>query len=563
MSAERLRVVLCWHMHQPEYRDPLSGEYLAPWTYLHAIKDYADMAAHLEEAPEGVQAVVNFPPVLLEQIASYARRIQHCLEQNKHPGDPVLAALAMEDLPVARSERRRVLERCLQAHEELMIQRFTPYARLARLTRCALETDVGPDYLTNQHLVDLVTWYHLAWLGETVRRRDERVKQLMDKAQGYEPEDRRQLLSLIGEVLSGLLGRYRALVDRGRVELSTTPYTHPMLPLLIDFESAREARPDTVLPRASQYPGGSERALWQLKRARQSFTEHFGFEPVGCWPSEGGVSSPALKLIDESGFRWAASGQGVLRHSLDQSDTGTTELHRPYRVGEHQHGPVCFFRDDELADLIGFTYSSWHGDDAVADFVSRLEAIADQGDGGRVVPVILDGENPWEYYPDNGRHFVPALYRALLQSNRLRLTTFSECLDDPGVPVAALPSLVAGSWVFGDFNTWIGDPDKNRAWDLLCEAKTAFDDHYPRIDDAAHRALALRQLAVCEGSDWFWWFGDYNPQEAVREFDRLYRRHLGTLYELLEVPRPTGLDTPISTGGDGVEMGGAMRRSHE
>lgn len=560
MSDERLRVVLCWHMHQPEYRDPLTGEYQAPWTYLHAIKDYVDMAAHLENAPGGVQAVVNFPPVLLEQISSYATRIQAFLKEGQHPGDPLLAALAMEVLPADREQRRPLLERCLQAHQQLMIDRFEPFSRLAKLARHALETDIGPDYLTNTHLADLVTWYHLAWLGETVRRRDDRIRALMTKAQDYNLDDRRSLLALIGDLLSGLLARYRALVEQGRVELSTTPYTHPMLPLMIDFQSAREAQPDIDLPETTGYPGGRERALWQLQRARQSFMEHFGYEPTGCWPSEGGVSTEALGLIGESGFRWAASGQGVLRHSLADKHPDSSLLHRPYQLDEE--GPVCFFRDDELADLIGFTYNHWHGDDAVADFVDCLEGIAAESDGDRVVAVILDGENPWEYYPDNGFHFVPALYRGLLQSDLLRLTTFSRCLDD-AIPVAHLPDLVAGSWVYGNFGTWIGDPAKNRAWDLLCDAKTAFDECYPHITDATHQAVTLRQLAVCEGSDWFWWFGDYNPPAAVAEFDRLYRRHLATLYQLLDTHCPSALDTPISLGGGDAEMGGAMRRSHE
>ncbi|TVP58601.1 MAG: glycoside hydrolase [Halomonadaceae bacterium] len=560
-DEERLRVVLCWHMHQPEYRDPLTGEYLAPWTYLHAIKDYVDMAAHLENAPEGVQAVVNFPPVLLEQIASYGKRIQDFLQQNKPPGDPLLAALAMETLPEGRDQRRRLLERCLQAHPELMIGRFAPYSRLVALTRHALETDIGPDYLSDAHLTDLVTWYHLAWLGETVRRQDERVRCLIHKEQGYDLSDRRGLLELIGELLSGLLDRYKYLVDRGRVELSTTPYTHPILPLLIDFDSAREARPDTVLPEASHYPGGHERALWQLHRARESFAEHFGYEPGGCWPSEGGVSGSALAMTGQCGFLWSASGQSVLRHSLEDKDPDSDALHRPYRL--NNEGPVCFFRDDELADLIGFSYSHWHGDDAVADFVKRLQSLVTEGKPGRVVAVILDGENPWEYYPDNGFHFVPALYRALIDNHSLQLTTFSECLKDEAVEVGSLPELVAGSWVYGDFGTWMGDVGKNRAWDLLCKAKTVFDERYPLISDKAEQATVLRQLAVCEGSDWFWWFGDYNPAEAVAEFDRLFRRHLTILYELLDTPPPAELDNPISSGSGGPEMGGTMRRSHE
>ena len=560
MSDKRLRVVLCWHMHQPEYRDPLTGEYLTPWTYLHAIKDYVDMAAHLEDAPEGVQAVINFPPVLLEQITSYADRVHDLLECEKHPGDPLLAALALEPPVQPRETRRALLQRCLQAHQQTMIDRFPSYARLAVLARRALETDTGSDYLTDIHLTDLVTWYHLAWLGETVRRRDPRVRTLMQKEQGYGMADRRLLVTVIGELLAGLQDRFSALMDAGRLELSTTPYTHPMLPLLIDFKAATEARPDTPLPQ-HPYPGGLERAQWQLQKARRSFTEHFGHEPTGCWPSEGGVSAVTLQLIGQSGFRWTASGQGVLRHSLADEDPDSGQLHRPYRLDED--GPVCFFRDDELADLIGFSYSHWHGDDAVADFVERLEGIAAEGDGGRVVAVILDGENPWEHYPDNGFHFVPALYRALLQSGELLLTTFSRCLDDTAVTVEHLPHLVAGSWVYGDFGTWVGAPDKNRAWDLLCDAKSVFDERYPHLTDAAHKALTLRQLAVCEGSDWFWWFGDYNPEEAVDEFDRIYRRHLATLYELLEAPCPPTLDTPISVGSGGPEMGGAMRRSHE
>ena len=558
MSAEALRVVLCWHMHQPEYRDPSSGEYQAPWTYLHAIKDYVDMAVHLETAPAGVKAVVNFPPVLLDQIADYADRIHAHLHDGSDIGDPLLDALSAPGMPTASGIRRSLLERCLQAHEHHMIARFPQYQHLVMMTREALEAGPGPDYLSDRHLEDLLTWYHLAWLGETVHRRDGRVKALVERGQGYGREERQALVAIIGELMAGLLDRYRTLATSGRVELSVSPRFHAMLPLLLDFDCAREAEPDLRLPAIERYPGGEARAAWQLTQARVCAREHLGLEPAGCWPSEGGVSAAALELIGKHGFAWAASGQAVLRNSLGDGEPDSNVLHRPYRLAPD--GPVCFFRDDELSDRIGFVYKDWHGDDAVADFVSRLESLAAEGEPGRVVAVILDGENPWEHYPHNGIHFVPALYAALAQNHALQLCTFSECVDDASVSVAALPGLVAGSWVYGTLSTWIGDPDKNRAWELLCQAKAACDGILPSIDEPERRTAIEYQLGVCEGSDWFWWFGDYNPSEAVTEFDSLYRLQLNALYGMLGEPPPEDLLREISRGHGHPELGGTMRR---
>ncbi|TVS19549.1 MAG: glycoside hydrolase [Gammaproteobacteria bacterium] len=561
MSADRLRVVLCWHLHQPEYRDPSDGEFLAPWTYLHVVKDYVDMAAHLESAPQGVRAVVNFTPILLEQIVDCAERVRAALDDGTDIGDSLLSSLLAPELPQDHDRRRALLELSLHAQEQQMIERFPAYARLVAMTRAALEIESGPDYLGDAHLADALTWYHLAWLGETVRRSDQRVQALLKKEHGYTAEDRRELVEVIAELLAGVIPRYDELAASGRVELSTSPYAHAMMPLLIDFNTAREARPDTALPTAEIYPGGSERAAWHLEQAVAYCNGHFAARPPGCWPSEGGVSARSLELIGQHGFAWTASGQAVLRHSLAADDLGSEELHRPYRLD--QTDTVCFFRDDELSDLIGFSYKDWHGDDAVADFIHRLQRIAAEGEPGRVVAIILDGENPWEHYPDNGIHFIPALYRALLDHEALELTTFSDCVNDSAVPVRPLSQLVAGSWVYGDFGTWIGDADKNRAWDLLCEAKCVYDRKIAEIDDASRRSAIERQLGICEGSDWFWWFGDYNPADTVAEFDALYRRQLAALYALLDEPEPKSLAEAVSHGHGRPELGGTMRRGSE
>ena len=564
MSAEpRLKVVLCWHMHQPGYQDLASGAYRLPWTYLHAIKDYVDMVAILEENP-GARAVVNFAPVLLDQIDDYARQVAAHLQRGEALGDPLLAALTSKDFPREPAARHALVRACLKANEERLIKRFAPYRRLADIAASVLTEASAARYLDDQYLADIVTWYHLAWLGETVRRGDHRVQQLMEKGSGYEPDDRRLLMEVIGGLLETVLARYRHLAEEGRVELSMTPYAHPMLPLMLDFNTAREALPDIELPQCAAYPGGEARARWHIEAGLACFRRHFGFEPRGCWPAEGGVSEALLGLLGEYGFQWAASGETVLRNSLAHSEVLHDQpiearLHRAYRVGGQ--GPACFFRDDGLSDLIGFTYASWHGDDAVNNLVHHLENIADccEHDGERVVSIILDGENAWETYPENGYHFLTSLYRRLAEHPRLRLTTFSDCLDD-GLGVDVLPRLTAGSWVYGTFSTWVGDPDKNRGWDLLCAAKRDCDAVLAGgVADEAQRQRILMQLALCEGSDWFWWFGDYNPAETVSDFERLYRLHLRNLYHFLGMEAPQALGEVLSEGGGLPQLGGVMR----
>jgi alpha-amylase/alpha-mannosidase (GH57 family) len=563
-TAEPLRVVLCWHMHQPQYQDLLSGEHLLPWTYLHAIKDYVDMAVHLESQP-GAAAVVNFSPLLIEQIRDYCVQISAWQRSGQAIRDPVLALLTPEGMPQDAVLRTDAIRACLKANRERLIDRFAPYKALAALAIDFLDKDAAA-YASPQFVRDLAVWYHLAWFGETVRLGDPRVQELMSQEKDYTTDDCRRLLEIIGDILSGLLPRYRRLMGSGQVELSVTPYGHPILPLMFDFRAAREAQPELPLPSEREYPGGDDRARWHVARAIQSFVETFGVRPRGCWPAEGAVSERALALFDEFGFDWVATGEGVLRNSLAASGADTvahsaTLLHRPYRL---PGGRVrCFFRHDALSDLIGFTYSKWHGDDAAANLVDHLEHLSKlfEDERGRVVAIVLDGENAWEYYPFNAYFFLKALYEKLADHPRLRLTTFSRCCAE-GANDGELKRLVAGSWVHGNLSTWIGHPGKNRAWDMLCEAKRAFDRVVVEGSLTEEQQLAAeRQLGVCEGSDWCWWFGDDNPIESVEAFDRLYRRHLGNLYRLLEEEAPASLAEPIAHGGGTPEAGGVMKRS--
>ncbi len=563
-SKGKLKVVLFWHMHQPEYREPLSGVFQLPWTYLHAIKDYVDMAGHLEAVPDA-RAVVNFVPTLLEQIQDYATQVQDSLREGIPIRDPLLGALNMAALPDDREHMLLLLKGSLRANEKRLIDRFPAYRRLVDMARWLIANPHALNYVDEQFVADCLVWYHLAWLGETVRRQDLRVKSLMDKSAGYTLRDRRVLLEIIGGLLAAIPARYRALGARGQVELSLTPYAHPILPLLIDPSSAREALPGVELPMLDGYHGGPERARWHIEQGLATFERFFGFRPRGCWPSEGGVSRATLELLEEQGFHWSATGEQVLRNSLERGGQAKQaepegRVYRPWRLAGREHR--CFFRSDKLSDLIGFSFADWHADDAVAHLLAQLERIAGlcPNPEERVVAIVLDGENAWEHYPENGYHFLSALYRRLAEHPKLETMTFSGCLD-AGLPAGELKTLVAGSWVYGNFSTWIGDSDKNRGWEMLADAERAYRSALQAKTLSPERMQAVsRQLAVCEGSDWFWWFGDYNPVDSVRDFDRLFRMHLGKLYELLGQDRPEYLSRPFTHGGGQPEAGGTMRR---
>jgi len=554
-EARKLELVFLWHMHQPDYRDHATGEFRRPWTYLHALKDYTDMAAHLERHPQ-VRAVVNFVPVLLDQIEDYVRQFDAGDYR-----DPLLRLLARESLDnLETDERALLLATCLPGNHARMV---APYPRFERLRKLHSLVDgqgeAASRYLSGNYFSDLLVWYHLVWMSETEMRRQPLLAELMAKGEGFTPENRKRLMALMGDILRNVIPRYRALASRGQIELSSTPYSHPLAPLLIDLTSAREAQPDLPLPEAHFYPGGRSRIQAQIAGAQTSHARRFGAPPVGIWPAEGAVSAPFVQQLAASGVRWTASGQGVLAGSAP----APADPYRPWLLADLPE-LTLFFRDDKLSDLIGFEYAKWHGRDAAQHFVDQLAAIRNAYPLGEtpLVSVILDGENAWEHYPYNAYYFFEALYGLLATQDWIETTTYSAWLARHPGRAGTLPRLTAGSWVYGSFTTWIGDPEKNRAWDLLCAAKQSYDFVVEggRLDEAACSAAA-DQLAVCESSDWFWWFGDYNPREAVASFDALFRANLAHLYRLLRLPEPPQLTVPLSSGGGSPEGGGAMRRA--
>jgi len=567
-----LDLIFLWHMHQPDYRDYASGDFVLPWVYLHAIKDYTDMAYHLERHPK-VRVVLNFVPILLDQLEDYTDQFA-----TGKLRDPLLRLLVHKNsCELTLEERRLALDACFRSSHTKMIAPYPAYMRLWELfQRLQAEGDTALSYLSGQYVADLLVWYHLAWCGESVRRESELVARLMTKAEGFDYEDRKRLLDLVGELTAGIIPRYRKLAESGQIEISATPHYHPLAPLLIDFASAKEAMPDAPMPKSPHYPKGRLRVTRHIQLAKQSHKARFGSEPQGMWPAEGSISVETLEVMAEEGCHWAASGEGVLVNSLRRSHQAVPErgqyLYRPYRIDKGADGLQCFFRDDHLSDLIGFEYSRWHGKDAALHFIDQLENIAKQAPEGEtpVASVILDGENAWEYYPYNGFYFLDELYAQIEAHSKINTSTYADYVKlspirTDIVASASLPTIAAGSWVYGNFSTWIGCEDKNRAWDLLCAAKLSYDMVMSsgRLS-AEQREAAEKQLCSCESSDWFWWFGDYNPSNSVASFDRLYRHNLTELYRLLQLTAPQSLNDPVSLGCSGeTEVDGAMRRATE
>lgn len=544
MSAP-LDVVFIWHMHQPYYKDTVQNEYVLPWTYLHGIKDYYDMPAIVEDTP-GARAVFNLVPSLIEQLLDYAAGTAVDRFLIKGQQDPA----TMND-----DDKVFLLENFFSANRQRMIE---PHRRYLELLYMAGEGKPGSArerirHFSDQDLRDLQVCFFLAWTGEAARRRFPEFRQLLEKGEGYSADDLALLFATQRRLLNEILPLYQRLHQQGRIELSLSPYFHPILPLLCDTQLAREAMPKVTLPQERfRHP---EDAAAQIRRGLAYFKEVLGITPHGMWPSEGSVSDEALSIIAECGLSWVASDEEVLARSLDGGLGHHNErLYRPWRYTTGHGDLGIFFRDHRLSDLIGFSYSQWDPSRAVLDFCGRLRQIHQQiGSEGRVIPIILDGENAWEFYPDNAYDFLSGLYAGLAEAQDLRLTTCSEVLERSNFE-GRLHRIHPGSWINANYGIWIGHPEENLAWDLLHQARQAVSQYHPAAahilqacgtnGDETARMLCT-SLYAAEGSDWFWWFGDDHFSPHSDRFDHLFRQHLTNVYRLLGLDPPSKLLEPI------------------
>jgi alpha-amylase/alpha-mannosidase (GH57 family) len=536
------RVALLWHMHQPFYQDLATGEHILPWVRLHGLKDYYGMVALMREFPS-VRATFNLVPSLLVQLRAFARDEA----RDRHLDLGLKPAEALTD-----DERAFCIENFFHAHRPRMIDPYPRYAELldrrGRNGNDALSARAQAAQFSVADIRDLQVWHKLVWLDPFVLDIDPRARTLVEKGRNFTEADKATLRTLELEILRDIIPEYREAAARGQVELSTSPFYHPILPLLCDTDVYLRAHPHARTPRERfRRP---EDAAEQLARAVALHRELFERPPDGLWPSEGSVSDEMVPLVAAAGFKWMATDEEILARSLGRAMTrdggGNLEqpeiLYKAYRVGRPGQPQVaCAFRDHTLSDLIGFQYASWPAEAAVDDFVRRLveggrRYASTTGGAEATVAVILDGENAWEHYPGQGRPFLRELYGRLASHPELRTVTMSEACAAASEP---LSSIFPGSWINGDFYIWIGHPDDHRAWSQLAEARKAYEAAASL--PAASLARAHEELLIAEGSDWFWWYGDDHSSDHDLAFDDLFRRHVRNVYRALEKPIPEEL----------------------
>jgi len=506
-------------MHQPFYKDLWTGEYKLPWTRLHALKDYSGMVEILGEFPR-IHQTFNLVPSMLVQIEEYAEG---------KASDPFLDCALQPAEELTEAQRRFAAKYFFQVHVERIIYRYPRYRELY---------EKREQRYSVQELRDLQIFSQIGWFDEDLLGRDEELKALIRKGRDFSREDQAMVARKESEALKRVLPVYREYAATGQIEISTTPFYHPILPLLCDSDIARVPHPGVALPARFQYPGD---ARVQLERARAYIEEKFGVSPKGLWPSEGSVSDEALALGAECGFTWSGTDNGVLARTLGHG-AGAYETYRAYCWKQTGLEMRMVFRDHYLSDLIGFTYSRMGAAEAAEHFLQQIRQNAAGTDA--LVPIILDGENAWEWYEANGRPFLRELYRRISEDSEFEALTVSEALDK--FKAQPLQGIFPGSWINANFDVWIGAEEDNLAWEYLLAARRAYDAAQSVPEDK--KKLAYEELLIAEGSDWNWWYGPEHSSENRPEFDQLYRDHLKNVYRALGEEPPAELSRPILKG---------------
>lgn len=555
MSNAPLPVALIWHHHQPLYRDLAQraprGALRTPWVRLHALRDYHGMAAIVAQYPN-LHVTFNWSPVLLEQLRAYEEGVTD-------------AAL---ELTLTRAERMTVTQR------QVLTERFFdadwhhqiyPHARYTELLRLKLEGGVP----AHGDLRDLQMWFNLAWFATELRTAPQKlvtgetasVARFIEQGRDFTHVDIEEMVHEQFKVLRAIVPLHRRLQAAGQIELSLSPYAHPILPLLIDSDRATVDRPATTLASRFHHP---EDADSHLVLGIAEYERHFGETPRGMWPSEGAVCPDVIPLAARHGLQWIATDEGALKRSGRWGyDTSRADVRsRVYRARHDGGECAVFFRNRELSDLVGFEYQRQAADRAAADFVARLRARAEalqSNDREYCVTIVLDGENAWGAYPDDGRPFLHALYETLAKAPDLVAVTPSEFLSGNGQrslqarrigSLEPVYELATASWIDeprsapgADLGTWTGEPEENDAWECLGLVR---DDLNGTLRTLPAESQAHRALLAAEGSDWFWWFGDDQDSDADASFEQLFLAHLRSAYILAGLTVPTWLPARLS-----------------
>ncbi|MGA2140226.1 MAG: glycoside hydrolase family 57 protein, partial [Verrucomicrobiia bacterium] len=535
-----LHVAFLWHMHQPYYVDPIRGSALMPWVRLHATKGYLDMIWLADQFPD-FRCTFNLTPVLVTQIQQLANGEVRDLWQD-------LAKPSPETLTPA--QKAAILEHFFKANWDNMVKPFPRYWALLQkrgLNAARVNLQQAAASFADREFRDLQVWFNLTWFGYAAERLYPEIAELKRKGGGFTERDKQTVFDQQQDILKNILSFYRAVSQRGQIEISTTPFFHPIMPLVYNTEFARRCMPGRELPPPFSHP---EDVRAQLALARDLHTQIFGAPPHGTWPSEGSVCPELIPILQELGYEWFATDEENLWRSLAVVHPGKIldrgMLFQGYRAQYGDASACLAFRERTLSDFVGFTASRNDPHRAVDFMVGQLEQIARGAPiADPLCTVILDGENAWEHFPDGGQAFLRELYQRLSTHSVISTTTFHDHFSSHP-PGAILSTLHTGSWIHADFDIWIGEPEENRGWELLGHTRDFLQAKADRHEITPEQLKkALQEIYAAEGSDWFWWYGGDFVTDNDLIFDELFRTHLQNVYRICGVPIPDVLKTNI------------------
>ena len=556
--AKPLHLVILWHQHQPRYfKDPATGEYLEPWVRIHGIKDYYDMIAILGDYPD-LKFTVNLTPVLLSQLEDMVAGYQAWKKAGSTglmPGcDKWMRLTLTPPAQLSQDDKAFILRNFFRMPWETMVEIYPRFSELAakKPGDSPEDLEAGIANYTNADWRDLQAWFNLSEFDPDFKEGDVTlpdgevvtVKHLVDKGRDFTEADKAEIIESQMKVMANVIQVHKDFEAKGQLEIITCPFYHPILPLLCDTDIARTANPMLTLPAERfAYP---EDAAAQIMMARDYHRKLFGAEPRGMWPSEGSVSEAMLPLVADAGIKWLATDEEVLAKSLGVGKLTAAQKYRMYYAGEGEARVAMIFRDHRLSDDIGFQYSKMNGTEAANDMMRKLHAIHETIqtlDGDYVVPIIMDGENAWEHFENDGKEFFHSFYSQLKEAGWIVPVTVSEFLEI-SPPEVTLGKLAPGSWIMPNFDTWIGEAEENTAWDYLTLARRHIEDNRASLS-AEGLEQVLKEAYIAEGSDWFWWYGLDQGSGKDEVFDEAFRGTLSRIYTLSGHQPPDYLSLPI------------------
>ncbi len=541
-QAKKLSIAFYWHMHQPVYQLTSGGDYLMPWVRLHAVKDYLDMAMWTKKFDK-LKLNFNIVPILVDSIIDYAEKGAHDIHSRM--------TITPEN-ELKQEDKIFILNNFFDANYQTMILTNPEYHRLYQIVQTEGTNDTS--IFTNQEYADLMALFNLAWIDPSYKTSIPELKKLIKKGKNYTLEDRINIIEIQRDIIRKIIPSTKKLVEKNKIEITTSPYYHPILPILLDYKNIKKNQiPDDDISNLKTELD----AKVQTEMALDRIEEVFGKRPRGIWPSEHCVNGKTLELLSSLGVEWSISDEGILANSInfefEHDFKGYLKepyhLLKTYRYKTKNTDLKMIFRDSAIPNLISFEYQNHNPIATANDLYDRIKVlqskILSSPDREHLLTIALDGENCWENYLEDGASFLKTLYTLITEDETLETVLISDYLDNTKED-KPLNKIAAGSWMNRNFKLWIDEPVKDIAWTYLKRVRQDFSNFVKREPLNPNIELARRELFICEGSDWFWWYGEPNDSGRDNIFDFLFRTHLKNIYRYLDLDTPKYLDDPIS-----------------